>query len=359
MTPLLIPTRNRPTSLSNVLRFLARFYPSTWVIVADGSDETYKKHNRQNIEAIKGDLAVDYRPYATQNSYVDRMLDLLRSDSSELVIIGSDDDYPIMETLGKGEAFLHQNKDYSLAIGMLVNLQLNSPTELIAFPFIARSIHGDAPHFRASNYAHWPFPTTYAVGRRDVVIERHERVRELYHVMLFDWSSGVHDCLRGKIKALPEVGFVCTRNYNHSYLRPEAELVFLRRSDEILQITARIRRDLIRYASIAEEEAKRRSEEIMKAFLREMLGRSLVTMRGFEQKPMFTNPIVQKQIDIFEELFEMGTPARERYADRLAFILSDIKANAASNDNKGEKHHYETLDEQTSAQVAFALSQEE
>lgn len=359
MTPLLIPTRNRPTSLSNVLRYLARFYPSTWVIVADGSHETHQMRNRQTIEAIKGDLAVDYRPYPTEKSYVDRMLDVLRSESSELVIVGSDDDYPVMETLGQGEAFLHQNKDFSLAMGMLVNLQLNSPTELVAFPFIARSIQGEAPHLRAAFYANWPFPTTYAVGRRDVVIERHERARELFHVVLFDWSSGVHDCLRGKIKALPEVGFICTRNYKHSYLRPEAELVFLRRSDEVLQITDRFRRDLIRYAGLAEEEAKRRGEDLMKAFLREMLGRPMVCMRGFEQKAMFANPIVQKQIDIFEELFEKGTPARERYADRLALILSDIKANAASDDNTGEKHHYETLDEQTSAQMAFAISQEE
>lgn len=358
MTPLLIPTRNRPTSLSNVLRYLARFYPSTWVIVADGSHETHKMRNRQTIEAIKGDLAVDYRPYSTENSYVDRMLDVLRSESSELVIIGSDDDYPIMETLGLGEAFLHKNKDHSVAVGMLVNLQLNSPTELIAFPFFARPIAGNAPHMRAASYASWPFPTTYAVARRDVVIERHERARELYHVMLFDWSSGFHDSLRGKMKALPEVGFICTRNYTHSYLRPESELVFLRRSDEVLQITDRFHRDLIRYAGLTEEEARDKSVEIMKAFLRELLGRSVISMRGFELRPMFANPIVQKQIDIFEELFENGTPARERYAERLAFILSDMKANAASDDNTGERRHYETMDEQTSAQVAFVLSQE-
>jgi hypothetical protein len=286
------------------------------------------------------------------------MLDVLRSESSELVIIGSDDDYPIMEILGKGVAFLHQNQDYSLAIGMLVNLQLNSPTELIAFPFFARPIAGDAPHLRASSYATWPFPTTYAVGRRDVVIERHERARELYHVVLFDWSSGIHDCLRGKIKPLPDIGFICTRNYTHSYLRPEAELVFLRRSDEVLQITDRFRRDLIRYAGLGEEEAKDRSAEIMKAFLRELLGRPVMSMRGFELRPMFANPIVQKQIDIFEQLFENGTPARKRYAERLAFILSDMKANAASDDNTGERRHYETMDEQTSAHVAFVLSQE-
>jgi glycosyltransferase domain-containing protein len=108
MTPLLIPTRNRPTSLSNVLRYLARFYGSTWVIVADGSDEAYKTRNRQTIEAVKGDLAVEYRSYPPECSYFDRLLDVLRGESSELVTIGSDDDYPMMDTLGKGESFFHK-----------------------------------------------------------------------------------------------------------------------------------------------------------------------------------------------------------------------------------------------------------
>ena len=153
MTPLLIPTRNRPTSLSNVLRYLARFYPSTWVIVADGSDEAHKICNRQNIEAIKSDLAIDYRPYPAECSYLDRLLDILRSESCELAIIGSDDDFPMMETLAKGEAFLQKNSDYSVAVGTLINLQLKSPTDLAAWPFYARNLGENAPELRASRYA--------------------------------------------------------------------------------------------------------------------------------------------------------------------------------------------------------------
>src|SRR5215216_1320785 len=114
MTPLLIPTRNRPTSLSNVLRYLARFYPETQVIVADGSAEFHKDLNRQNIAAIEGGLAIDYRPYSPDLPFFDRLLDVLRRDSSEFVIMGSDDDYPVMETLAEAEAFLLQRKDFGV-----------------------------------------------------------------------------------------------------------------------------------------------------------------------------------------------------------------------------------------------------
>ena len=37
-------------------------------------------------------------------------------------------------------------------------------------------------------------------------------------------NEDVHRLLQGKIKALPEIGFICTRNYNHSYLRPERQI---------------------------------------------------------------------------------------------------------------------------------------
>jgi glycosyltransferase domain-containing protein len=359
MTPLLIPTRNRPTSLSNVLRYLARFYGSTRVIIADGSDEAYKVRNRQEIEANKGSLTVDYRSYPPECSYLDRLLEVLKGESSDFVAVGADDDYPIMETLAKGEEFLREHGDYSIALGMLVNLQLNSPTELIAYAFYARHIRADAPHLRASQYAHWSFPTTYSVGRRDVLIKRYERARELFMVLLYDQACGFQDSMHGKIMALPEIGFICTRNYTHSYLRPEAGLIYLRRSQEVLGTMDLFRQDLVRYAGLHEEEAGRRSEEIIKSLLRESLGRPLVQTIGFERKPIFANDSIQKQIDIFEALFEKDTAVRKRYAERLAFILAAMKASAESSDNVGEKKNYETLDEQTSAQVALSHSQQE
>ena len=346
MSTLLIPTRNRPTSLSSVLHFLARYYRSTRVIVADGSDEEFKNHNRRNIEALKQELAIDYRPYPAEFPYFDRLLDVLRGESSEFLIMGSDDDYPMMDTLGEAEAFLLQNKDYCVAAGMLVVLRLDLPTKLSAKPFLARPITGDTPLMRARQFAQWSFQTTYAVTRRDVLIERYERASQLFLVSFYDFSVGIQDCMHGKIKALPKIGFIKTANYKHSYLKPEAALIVLRRSQLVLQALDQIRRDLMHYAGLDEQEAQAHSEVFIRQRIAELVGRPVHALKGFEERGPYLNPVVQKQFDIFDALFEKDTPIRAQYEEKLKYILDAIKASAQSDDNKGEKNKNETLEDQ-------------
>jgi glycosyltransferase domain-containing protein len=359
MAPLLIPTRNRPTSLSNVLRFLARYYRSSQIIIADGSDEDFKNHNRQNVEALKHDLAIDYRPYPAEYPYFDRLLDVLRAESSEFMIMGSDDDYPIMDTLGEAEAFLVQNRDYCVAAGMLVSMKLESPTKLSAKPFLVRPIAADDPLSRARQFAIWPFQTTYAVTRRDVLIERYERARKLFLVSFYDFSVGIQDCMHGKIKALPKIGFMRTLNYQHSYLRPESDLIFLRRSQQVLQTMHQFQRDLMHYAGLDEEAALEESERLIKHRIRELVGRPVHGLKDFESKPMFLNRTVQLQFELFDALFEKDTAIRKQYEEKLAFILSAIKANAQSDDNKGEKKKNETLEGQIADTLAAVGAPEE
>jgi hypothetical protein len=64
--------------------------------------------------------------------------------------------------------------------------------------------------------------------------------------------------------------------------------------------------------------------------------------------PMVTNPIVQKQYDIFDAIFEENTPVRAKYREKLAYISSSLRASTVSDDNKGEKKTYETFDKQFS-----------
>jgi hypothetical protein len=199
---------------------------------------------------------------------------------------------------------------------------------------------------RARQFAAWPFSTTYAVTRREVLIERYERARKLFLVGFFDFSVGVHDCMRGKLKAIPDIGFICTRNYKHSYLRADDRLIYLRRSQQVLEIVDQFYRDLIEYCGLDEEAAKAESEHLIKLRIVELAGRPAHKLQDFDEQPMFTNVDVQRQFDIFEDLFERDTATRARYGEKLAFILAAIKANAQSDDNRGEKGKYETLDQQ-------------
>lgn len=351
MTPLFIPTRNRPTALANMLRYLARFYPSTYVIIADGSSENYKTLNRQTVAALKDDLAIDYRPYPFDLPFYDRILDVLRAETCEFVINGSDDDYPMIDTLREGEAFLRSHQDYATAIGMLVNLFLDSPAELRVQLFPMRPIVSDNALARVRQYAAEQvlFATAYAVTRREALIERYEGAKKLFLLCFIDYSMGIQDCLCGKIKALPEIGFICTRNYTHAYLRPEDRLQFLRCSSEVLQQADLFREDLMQQAGLDEETAKKESAHLIRERIRVLVNRGPHMMSTFKTKPV--HPIVQKQFEIFEELFEKGSPVRAQYEERLAFILQAMKRNAESDDNKGEQKKSETLEGQMQMQT--------
>ena len=347
MIPLLIPTRNRPTSLLNLLRYLARFYRSTHVIIADGSTENYQDLNRQNVDLFKQDLAIDYRPYPADLPQFDRLLHVLRGETSEIVILNADDDFPMMETLREGEVFLQKNNDYAVAIGMTVNLSLNSPTELTAQLFPARPIVPDDPVERVRRYSSWHnlFLTSYAVARREALIERYERARKAFMVSFHDYAIGVSDCLQGKIRALPRLGTIWTHNYTHSYWREEAELIFLRRSQEVLKIGDQFRLDLMQYAGLDEDTARKESTRLVLERIRVLVGRPVYMLKTFENSPMFLNPTVQKQFQTFDALFEKNTPERAKYEERLAFILAAVKNNAQSDDNQGQKKKSETPDD--------------
>jgi glycosyltransferase domain-containing protein len=339
MIPLLIPTRNRPTSLLNALRYLARFYRSTHVIIADGSAENYQTLNRRNVDAFKHDLAIDYRPYPADLPQFDRLLHVLRTETSEVIILSADDDFPMMETLREGGSFLQKNSDYAVAMGMIVNLTLKSPTDLTAQLFLARPIVADDPIERVRRYSSWHnlFLTSYAVVRREALIERYERARKAFMVSFHDYAIGVCDCLQGKIRALPKLGTIWTHNYTHSYWREEADLSFLRHSQEVMRIGDQFRRDLMQYGRLDEEAARKESTRLVLERVRALVGRPIYMLNGFENSPMFLNPTVQKQFDTFDALFEKDSPLRTEYEERLSFILAALNENAQSDDNQGQK----------------------
>src|SRR5213083_1998891 len=124
MAKVILPTRNRPTSLAGVLAFLRTYYPHTQVIVADGSNDACKQMNRRMIAELADKPVVDYRPYDYEMHFFDRILDVLKSESDPYFIMGSDDDFPMMGVFDRAQAFLMSNLDYSTALGSTIHLTL-------------------------------------------------------------------------------------------------------------------------------------------------------------------------------------------------------------------------------------------
>jgi glycosyltransferase domain-containing protein len=349
---LLIPTRNRPSALQHVLGYFARYYPTTQIIVADGSEDHHAVVNRATVARLRSAASIDYRPYAPDLPLFDRLLDVLRGLPDNYVAMGADDDFPLMDVLTKAKKFLELNADYSTAMGARVHLRLLADDSFEARIIVARSIAIDSRDRRARQYAQWPFATTYAVTRRQLLLERYERARELFLPGFYDFAVGIHDCMAGKIKAFPELGYLCTSNYGHSYLRPEAPLIFLRKSELVLKIMERIKYDLTTSGELDDAAARRIAEGLIENRIGELIGRPATKLKGFDDQPLFTNPLVLRQFQLFTELFSDGAEAHAQFRDKLLYISQATRANAKSNDNCGERTRYETPEDQLRAEAS-------
>jgi len=348
---LFIPTRNRPTSLSAVLAFLARFYPGTEVIVADGSSNAFKPSVAEAARSQSA-LDVDYRTYDYDLPFFDRILDVLRGLNDDLVIMGSDDDFPLIDALIGGARFLDAHPEYVTALGATVHFKLEEGPKLTARLGLGRPIRGRTAQQRAQAFAHWSFSTTYAVSRRAMLIERYERARELFLAGFFDFAVGLHDCTSGGIHGIPDVTFLATRNHNHSYLRAEAELVFLRRADDVLTLIEQFACDLSKVDRIPDVEAREVAAGLFKKRIAELCGYPPHKRTDFYSSRWYGDEVAQTQIKLFEEMFRADTPARQQFDERIRFVNDAMRANVESNDNKGERKFYETLESQAGSSTA-------
>lgn len=342
---LLIPTRNRPVSLSQVLGFLDRFFPGTQVIIADGSSEAMKPRNCDAAGAVKA-IAVDYRAYPYDLGFFDRILDVLEGLDDDLIIMGSDDDYPMLDVLGEIARFMAAHPDYATGLGALVHLRLDGPDKLTARLGIARELSQPGAVERMKAFAAWPFSTTYAVTRRRLLLQRYRRARQLFVSGFFDFAVGLQDCAEGKMFALPKLAFLCTRNFRHSYLRQDSRLAFLRYSQDLLTLVGQCQGDLMRVDGLGEEDAATLAETFYGGRIADVCGRSPQRMEGFAQSPLYRDSSVQQQMRLFADLFSAGTAARRGLEDRIDHIRTAMTRDELAEDNAGERKTYQSLAQQ-------------
>ena len=272
MARLLIPTRNRPVSLSKLFEYLIALYPDTKVIVADGSCDQYKQVNKANIARYGHQLEIDYRQFPEDLHLADRLLEVLQGEPDECFIMGADDDFPNMKTLVQAEKLLLETPACVTAVGSLVTLNMFSSGKLKTRLSPVFSMKADSATSRVKKYLKLPFPTTYAVTRRTHLIERFKRVRTLFFVGFYDYIAGVHDVTCGKLIALPQIGYFCTQNYNHLSPRPDNPLFYLHKSDQVLKVKEVFQEDLMHYGSCSQSEADILSTELIKQRIATLAG---------------------------------------------------------------------------------------
>jgi|GEM_PF-2168080 len=346
MARILIPTRNRPTSLAAVLRFLDRCFPDTELIIADGSSDEHAAANDANIKGGNYRIGIDYRRYPYDMPFFDRLLDVLENEADPYFIMGSDDDYPLMDALQAAEQKLKDDSLASTAMGPTLHLFWYPDGLANARLGVVRPIDARRPLPRARQYSVWPFSTTYSVTKREVLIERYKRARSLFVPGFFDFGVGLYDCMCGKIATVPDVTFIGTRNYNHNYLRAASKLQFLEFADDVVALLDQIAADLGTYCGVPEDERRRLAEQLLRHRLAELLGAGVHQQKGFELTANFQKPIVQTQFENFRTLFMPDSPSRTKMLGYLEYIGAALSDVIGSQDNAGEPHFVASLEEQ-------------
>ena len=332
MTKLFIPTRNRPSSLSKVLEYLVAFYPDTNVIVADGSDEQHQQQNKTNIDNFFSSLSIDYRQYPADLNLVERCKDVLHSLKDELIVWGSDDDFPNMDLMHRGADFLKENTAYVTAMGATIDIiDIDKYKISIPRPIVSNKIHA-----RMKYYSKNSFPTTYAVTRINHIIKRIEHTRFYGQPGFFDFVTGLYDINMGKLHAFPDIGFFATYSPNHSRLRPDNKLHFLYNSDQVLAIHSAIVEDLKATNELEPNDVSRIAQRILLNRIAEISGWGFKKSAKFLESKAYLDPVVQSQYQIFEDLFKEGTETHQKYAEHIKFIQESLKFVESSDDNKGE-----------------------
>lgn len=340
---LVIPTRNRPVAAACVLRHLARFYPGTRVTVADGSIGQYYEAYDRAIEAPSRQLQLDYRRYDWELPLGKRLIDTLEKLDDDLVLVGADDDFPVIDAFAQVVPFLRANRDFVLAIGAIVALAFQSDGNLRARLMHARSFIQDSPADRVADYARWPFPTGFALVRREHLIERFRKI-ELNAAPFFgDFTMAFHDLMAGKILALPTISYFRTNQRRHSKIRT-SDQALIAQDEKIKSDLLRVySENLSRFAAMTDPSAEELASRLIEARIASK-ARPPQNQEGFGSSDLFRNVQVQAQYRAFRQLFGKRGQVRARLIDQLRSVVEAMKeVESRGIDNSAEPRVYSSL----------------
>lgn len=368
MSFLLIPTRNRPSSLKSVLNYIEKFFPNRNIFIADGSDEDYRPKIRKVVKECSKDITVIHKVYPPELPFFERILDALNQIDDDIVTMGADDDYPQFNVIDKAVIELKKDTKAMIAISASIHLNMLNNNIFRARLNHAKPILNANPTTRAKLFAQWPFSTTYAPARKKHLLERYERANSSFLPGFYDFKTGIHDAMKGKIIAVPGIGFISTKNFSHSYLRPDDNLIFLRKSNEVLKIRDQFISDL-QESGVDKEIAEKTSTHLIRCQIASLAGRIPTKMENFYNSNVFQDDMIQGQFKLFHRLFsntkDRLSPGRmlkklflnsnnknNELFERLQYIRDSlVNISNLTTDNYNEKSTYETLEEQSQSRL--------
>ncbi|MFV0333145.1 MAG: TIGR00180 family glycosyltransferase [Tropicimonas sp.] len=317
---LIVATRNRPKKVAAYLAYLARFYPGTDLVIADGSDPELQGQVEQACANAGPDVRVAFRAYPADLPLFERLLDLMLSLDDPVMVMGADDDYPLMDVFGKAAEILVRDPELAIVVPYAVVLRQASEDSLKARLTQTREVADQTAAARLNAFSRWTFHTSYGAARRETLVMRYRSLVQAYCAGFVDFQIGAEDCLSGRVGGMAELGSLRTHSYLGSYLRPEDKLIMLRRSAQVLAIADRLTERLSQVDGIAPEAAREVVDAAMLCRISELSGAGPLTRVGFTGQKMFGDGLVQAQYAQFYDLFREGTEMRQRHQEKLSYV---------------------------------------
>jgi len=329
----LIPTRNRPTSLRGLLDYLAWFYPDADVLVADGSYPEFQRQNEEYVATL--DTRVEYRAYDKDIGLFERLSMVLDTIDDEFITLCADDDYPVLDNLAVAERRLAETPGAMFAGGHLVHINIYAGGASIARLDPVRDVTDDDIAQRLLGFGAFPFTTSYGVARRELMVERYRFLQEWTSTSFFDLAVGMFDLIEGKFVGIPEFTFLCTRNEVHSYYRPEDGLDYLRTASKVLDLSDRLVKLLVS-TGCDHDHAVKVVGKVIEARLAGVVGHPPFRLVGFPESYPYNTPEMGDARRKLADLFTEGTVERAKYGAKLKFIADNLQRTLESSDNAGE-----------------------
>lgn len=244
--------------------------------------------------------------------------------------MGADDDYPMMDALKPGVGFLRSNSDFAAVIGRLIIFDYHADGTMTARTRPILPITNDKPEDRLKLYSTWPYPLSYCLCRRDVLINRYQKSRHFEMGEIHDHLAGLLDCLEGKIHALSEVGVILTRHHREIYLRAKTKLEYLERGPGIAKIVRDFGVEIERKTGMGSADALKLSTRIFGRYV----GQALAGIQNhrnpqFQKSKLLQSRFLVDQCDALERLFQSGAPEHLKYRDRMIFVANALRQNAS------------------------------
>ncbi len=274
------------------------------------------------------------------------MFDCVEKLDDDIIFVGADDDFPVLDTLKTGAEFLEQNEDYVLAMGANVMLNRESQSHFKAKLLHARTIADSDPAVRIREFIAWPFATSYAATRREHYIDRCKNVKLNAMTIFGDYNVAFHDCLVGKIKSLPKIGYFTTKLPTHSRLEKPNKLHFLENAGDVLRLRDYYIDTLTSSLKLTEHDAAALANQMIGTKIAHFVDNAPHFKQGFGHSALFAEKTVQKQYQAFHDLFGEGNKTREALVPKLRFIVDSMQSIFEQNtDNLGEPTEYRSLED--------------